>query len=350
MTMQVAVPRDAAGRSDYGMVAVNPIRVTSTFNEQALRFVIDSIARRSNNLLEIVNFNVENVQYVAAGELVNLDVLRLVLNKIKSLNVNFVELVRTKTISEIEDLLDGMVDEALVNARARKEATGYLTPERGVATIPLAGIDVPFHSSFLLNGVTPFREILRKKVEARFLNVSLLIGKYIPNLTAVPFSLDKDYFEMVYDLTNSSWIKQVLADWDPVVNSTPAGQQQLGYTLLIELLAHQFASPVRWIETQDLLFKTYEVERLIEVGPSPVLCGMAVRTLKIKYEAYDDAVTRRRAQLCTSKDKKDIYYEFEDAAVEEEAAAADVTAAAPVSAATVAVAAAPVAQAAGPVA
>ncbi|KAJ3414301.1 3-oxoacyl-[acyl-carrier-protein] synthase [Chytridiales sp. JEL 0842] len=351
MTMQVAVPRDAAGRSDYGMVAINPIRVTSTFNEQALRFVISSIARRTNRLLEIVNFNVENVQYVAAGELVNLDILRLVLNKIKSLNVNFAELVRTKTLAEIEELLDGLVDEAATVAEARKAATGYIVPERGVATIPLAGIDVPFHSSFLLNGVTPFREILRKKIEARFLNVSLLIGKYIPNLTAIPFSLEKDYFEMVYDLTKSAWIKQVLAEWDATANATPAGQQQLGYILLIELLAHQFASPVRWIETQDLLFKDFEVERLIEVGPGPVLSGMAIRTLKIKYEAYDDAVTRSRVQLCTSKDRKDIYYEFEDAVVEAEAAPA-VSVAAPasvVAAAPVAVSA-PVAQAAGPVA
>ncbi|KAI8855120.1 acyl transferase domain-containing protein [Chytridium lagenaria] len=290
MTMQVAVPRDAEGRSDYGMCAVNPIRVGPTLGEQALRFII-------------VNFNVENFQYVVAGELVNLDVLRLVLNKLKSLNMNFADLVKTKSIAEIEELLDGIVEEALVVSRARKEASnGVLIPERGIATIPLAGIDVPFHSSFLLNGVGPFREILRKKLQAKFLNVNLLVGKYIPNLTAKPFSLSKAYIEEVYQQTNSVMLKQTLADWDDGVASTPAGLQQLGYVLLIELLAHQFASPVRWIETQDLLFREYEVERLIEVGPGPVLSGMAARTLKIKYEAYDDAMTRRRVQLCTTKD------------------------------------------------
>ena len=42
----------------------------------------------------------------------------------------------------------------------------------------------------------------------------------------------------------------VLADWDARA-ADPAG---LARVLLIELLAWQFASPVRWIETQDLLF------------------------------------------------------------------------------------------------
>lgn len=35
----------------------------------------------------------------------------------------------------------------------------------------------------------------------------------------------------------------------------------------------RFASPVRWIETQDVLFTHAKFERLIEVGPSPVLSG-----------------------------------------------------------------------------
>ncbi|KAJ3041629.1 3-oxoacyl-[acyl-carrier-protein] synthase [Rhizophlyctis rosea] len=349
MTMQVAVPRDAEGRSDYGMCAVNPFRVSPSLGDQGLRFIVPGIAKRSKGLLEIVNYNVENFQYVVAGETICLDALRLVLNKVKALNVNFKELVKTKSVAEIEELLNGIIDEGLEAAKKRKAANGgIVVQERGTATIPLAGIDVPFHSSFLLNGVVPFREILRKKLEARFINVSLLVGKYIPNLTAKPFSLCKEYVQEVHEQTHSAMLKEVLEGW--VDEKDAAAQQQLGYVLLIELLAHQFASPVRWIETQDRLFSEYHVERLIEVGPSPVLCGMATRTLKIKYEAYDDAVTHQRVQLCTSKDRKDIYYDFEDAPVEEEAPAADAVPAAAAPAAAAPVAAAPVAQAAGPVA
>ncbi|KAH9964320.1 hypothetical protein BGW80DRAFT_1307745, partial [Lactifluus volemus] len=48
------------------------------------------------------------------------------------------------------------------------------------------------------------------------------------------------------------------------------------------LVSYQFASPVRWVETQDLFFGQYKFECFIEIGPSPTLAGMAVRTLKGK--------------------------------------------------------------------
>ncbi|KAH6602319.1 hypothetical protein BASA61_001228 [Batrachochytrium salamandrivorans] len=331
MTMQVAVPRDTAGRSQYGMVAANPVRVSNTIGETGLKFIISSIARCSKGLIEIVNFNVENFQYVIAGELVYLDTLRLVLNQLKALNMNFVELTKVKTIPEIEQLLDDIVIGKIEESRSAKQAGGgIITPQRGVATVPLVGIDVPFHSSFLSNGITAFRNILLANLDMRFINVERLHKKYIPNLTARPFSIEQSYFEFVYSFTKSSHLKAVLDSWKSCNAEDPAVQQQRAYTLLIELLAHQFASPVRWIETQDLLFRDYQVERLIEVGPSPVLAGMAARTVKIKYEAYDDAVNQKRSQLCTTKDRREIYYEFEDAVVESaEVASTVVSSAAP---------------------
>lgn len=39
----------------------------------------------------------------------------------------------------------------------QKAEGGYLKLERGFATIPLPGIDVPFHSRYLWAGVLPFR-------------------------------------------------------------------------------------------------------------------------------------------------------------------------------------------------
>ncbi|KAJ1556016.1 3-oxoacyl-[acyl-carrier-protein] synthase, partial [Cladochytrium tenue] len=71
----------------------------------------------------------------------------------------------------------------------------------------------------------------------------------------------------------------------------------------------QFASPIRWIKTQDLIFRDIDVERLVE-------------------------------------DQKDIYYEFEDAAAfEAEAAAASATAPASASPAATGATPAPVAAA-----
>ena len=39
----------------------------------------------------------------------------------------------------------------------RHQTGGYITLECGIATIPLPGIDVPFHSRYLWTGMLPFR-------------------------------------------------------------------------------------------------------------------------------------------------------------------------------------------------
>lgn len=59
ITMQRAVERDAAGRSNYAMCAVNPSRVNKSFSDAALREIVDTVATRSDCLVEIVNYNVE---------------------------------------------------------------------------------------------------------------------------------------------------------------------------------------------------------------------------------------------------------------------------------------------------
>lgn len=99
----------------------------------------------------------------------------------------------------------------------------------------------------------------------------------------------------------------------------PEIEQELAHTLLVELLAYQFASPVRWIETQDVILAEKTTERIVEIGPADTLGGMAKRTLASKYEAYDAARSIQRQILCYNKDAKDIYYTADP--VEEEAAA-----------------------------
>ena len=64
LTMQVAVERDELGRSNYSMCAVNPSRIGKTFSEQALQYVVENVAETTGWLLEIVNLNVYNQQYV----------------------------------------------------------------------------------------------------------------------------------------------------------------------------------------------------------------------------------------------------------------------------------------------
>ena len=55
-------------------------------------------------------------------------------------------------------MLQEIVDNSFEVAKKQKAAQGgYITLERGIATIPLPGIDVPFHSRYLWAGVLPFR-------------------------------------------------------------------------------------------------------------------------------------------------------------------------------------------------
>lgn len=129
----------------------------------------------------------------------------------------------------------------------------------------------------------------------------------------------------------------------------PEVEQELAHTLLVELLAYQFASPVRWVETQDVILGDQSTERIVEVGPADTLGVMAKRTLASKYEAHDAALSLQRQILCYNKDAKDIYYDVEPE--EEEAAptpAASGSAAPAAGASQPAAAAAPVAAAPAP--
>ncbi|EAQ87332.1 conserved hypothetical protein [Chaetomium globosum CBS 148.51] len=133
----------------------------------------------------------------------------------------------------------------------------------------------------------------------------------------------------------------------------PEVEQELAHTLLVELLAYQFASPVRWIETQDVFLAEQMAERIVEVGPADTLGVMAKRTLASKYEAYDAAKSVQRQILCYNKDAKEIYYDVDPVEEEPEPTAPEASsspsapaasAAAPVAAAAPAPSARPAAQ------
>lgn len=211
MTMQVAVPRDELGRSNYGMCAVNPTRVSPTFNDAALRFVIDEVAKKTGWLLEIVNYNVENTQYVTAGDLRGLDTLTNVLNVIKLNKIDIVKLQDTMSLEEVAAHLQEIISEVSAQSLAKPQPIDL---QRGFAVIPLKGISVPFHSSYLMSGVKPFQRFLCKKIAKSSVKPNDLINKYIPNLTAKPFEITKAYFEEVYELTKSEKIKKIIDNWE----------------------------------------------------------------------------------------------------------------------------------------
>ncbi|KAK7423083.1 beta subunit of fatty acid synthetase [Neonectria magnoliae] len=222
LTMQVAVKRDIAGRSNYSMCAVNPSKFSSAVPDAALELVVSSITEETDDwLLEIVNHNIQDRQYVVAGDLRALDTLAGVTNHLKRQNIDVGEMQAEKARALLRGVVKGCADETL------KKPTP-LELDRGFATTPLRGIDVPFHSTFLRYGIESFRTFLLSKVDESTIAPSKLVGRYIPNMTARPLALTREYFEYVYSLTHSPRIAVVLESWPAgaaVPLMTPGNEQ-----------------------------------------------------------------------------------------------------------------------------
>lgn len=240
LAMHRLVPRDEAGESGYRMGVIRPHYVG--MNEQQARDLVASIARSTSMPLEIVNYNIKGRQYSVVG--------------------------RIESIRALRDALDAL-------------------PQRGgpgkPAWVDVPGVDVPFHSRVLSDGVAPFRATLEERFPQE-LPIDRLLGRYIPNLVPRPFSLDRAFIEEVRDYTGSAPLTEVLNAW----TAWSAQPAKLARRLLIELLSWQFASPVRWIETQDLLLTPFAagglgVERIVEVGVGyqPTLTNMARYTKEL---------------------------------------------------------------------
>ncbi|HEX5143545.1 MAG TPA: fatty acid synthase subunit beta domain-containing protein [Mycobacterium sp.] len=238
--MHDIVPRDEHGRSNYRLAAIRPSQID--LDDADVKDFVAEIAANTGEFLEIVNFNLRGSQYAIAGTVRGLDALE----------------------EEIE---------------RRREISGG---KRSFILVP--GIDVPFHSSVLRVGVDDFRRSL-ERVMPRGKDPAVLVGRYIPNLVPRPFTLDRDFVQEIRDLVPAEPLDEILADYDTWRNEKP---EELCRKVVIELLAWQFASPVRWIETQDLLFIEEAaggmgVERFVEVGvkTSPTVAGLATNTLKL---------------------------------------------------------------------
>ena len=243
--MHDIVPRDELGRSNYRLAAIRPSQIDLP-DDEVPAFVAE-IAANTGEFLEIVNFNLRGSQYAIAGTVRGLEALE----------------------AEVE---------------RRRELTGG---RRSFILVP--GIDVPFHSRVLRVGVAEFRRSL-DRVMPRDKDPDVIIGRYIPNLVPRPFTLDRDFIQEIRELVPAEPLDPILADYDTWLAER---RIEMARIVLIELLAWQFASPVRWIETQDLLFTEEAagglgVERFVEIGvkPAPTVAGLATNTLKLPEYAH----------------------------------------------------------------
>lgn len=66
------------------------------------------------------------------------------------------QLTETFTVEKVKEMLGDIVTECFERAKDQQKAEGYIKLERGFATIPPPGIDVPFHSRYLWAAVMSF--------------------------------------------------------------------------------------------------------------------------------------------------------------------------------------------------
>lgn len=149
------------------------------------------------------------------------------LNYLKVQNIDIPALMQSMSLEEVKAQLVQIIQGCIKQTESKPQPINL---ERGFATIPLKGIDVPFHSTFLRSGVKPFRSFLLRKINKTTIDPSKLIGKYIPNVTARPFEITKEYFEDVYRLTNSPRIAHILANWDKYEGGEKESQSQSSST------------------------------------------------------------------------------------------------------------------------
>ncbi|TPG33229.1 DUF1729 domain-containing protein [Mycobacterium hodleri] len=237
--MHDIVPRDENGRSNYRLAAIRPSEID--LDDDDVTDWVAEISANTGEFLQIVNYNLRGSQYAIAGTVRGLEALE----------------------EEVEK---------------RREISGG---KKSFILVP--GIDVPFHSDVLRVGVADFRRSLERVMPVDA-DPALLIGLYVPNLVPRPFTLDRDFIQEIRDLVPAEPLDEILADYDTWRNERP---RELCRKIVVELLAWQFASPVRWIETQDLLFIEEAagglgIERFVEIGvkSAPTVAGLATNTLK----------------------------------------------------------------------
>ncbi|KAF9017458.1 hypothetical protein BDZ89DRAFT_1213716 [Hymenopellis radicata] len=156
-----AVERDAQTRAKYVMCAVNSSRVSKTFTVNA---DVDAISNVTGLLFQI-------------------------------LAAKFTE-------DEVKETLGEIVQSSYEKPDTQQKAQGYIRLERGFATIPLAAIDVPFHSRYLWAGVIPFRIFY------------FILCQTIPNRIVKPIEVTKEYTQIIYDQTTSPVLDKAPKKWE----------------------------------------------------------------------------------------------------------------------------------------
>lgn len=181
-----------------------------------MKGLVAQLQSQTGLFVEIVNFNLRNGQYVCAGDLRALELLQFVCDDA----ARAAKTSKTGGGAAAAALLDHSALARLIAHQQRQQQSGppkaaaLIRLRRGVATVPLPGVDVPFHSSFLRPRMDAFRRVLQDILDVDRLRPDRLINRYIPNVTGEPFDITRDYFERVESATGSTSLRAILDGWE----------------------------------------------------------------------------------------------------------------------------------------
>ena len=193
------------------------LNVFEDFTEDNVNLLVREIASNSGLLLEVVNYNVEQQQYVCAGHVSPLAGSAVCISPLT--------IMKLQALWILGQTCDQLATDPRYKARSAddiRETVLHQVPassvlkqpidlERGRATVPLSGINVPFHSSYLRGGIDTYREYLKESILEENIAPDRLIGRFVPNVIGKPFSVDQSYVEDVAQITGSVPLQRMLA-------------------------------------------------------------------------------------------------------------------------------------------
>ncbi|KAJ2660723.1 fatty acid synthase alpha subunit Lsd1 [Coemansia sp. RSA 1200] len=208
------------------------------------------------------------------------------------------------SVTEAVDIVfcRGLLLQSLIDDKSR----------RGLNGANKSGVNVSLDSVLHTSKMSPYVESIRNKLQthisAAHVDLSALVGCYMPNLIGKPLELSKDYIESAYNATQSPALKNRIDGWRDIDCVDISEQKQIAVELIVELLAFQIAKPVQWIGTQHHISSDQDVCRQITISS-------CAQTHDITPEPYDgkECDYSKISNLHIRRDKELVYYSRGDA-------------------------------------
>jgi fatty acid synthase subunit beta len=176
------------------LIALTPMRHGTDFTEKDLSSLVSTISTETCLLIEIVNWNVRNHQYICAGDKRALHLLQ-------------------RVTDDVRGIVDSALSQQVLLDLVRKHVDSIPTAAKPIqlrksaATLPLAGIDAPFHSSLLQSHKDMMRMALTEAIRPDDLDLENIAGKWIPNTMGMPFAINEEFLRRVFAVTKAESLK-----------------------------------------------------------------------------------------------------------------------------------------------